>query len=93
MHDNWKIHKRLLDAGGLGPVVYHIPPRNGFLYDDIFTIERLVSTGRTVVYGRPGGKRSIFSPDYRENAFAEFTWDRYKRAEMIFHEFWKGESL
>jgi hypothetical protein len=84
---DWRIQKRLVEGGGLGPVVYRVPSRGGFSFDDIFEVERLISTGRTIVYGRPGGKRSIFSPDYRETAFAEFTWDRCERAEIIFNEF------
>lgn len=50
---DWKIHKKLLDGGGLGPVVYVIPARGGCKIEtEREIIAELLASGRTVVYGR-----------------------------------------
>ena len=50
----WKIHKRLLDAGGLGPVVYIIPARgSGKPLTEREQVLELLASGRKVVYVRP----------------------------------------
>lgn len=79
---NWKIHKRLLDAGGLGPVVYILPARGG----SKLSMERerclqLLAEGRMVVYVRPNPRpKSIFID--RDI----LTPERYERAERIWNE-------
>lgn len=75
---DWKIHKKLLDGGGLGPVVYIIPARgNGKIETERERIAELIASGRTVVYGRVD--RDMLTPE------------RYERAERILQEFLKGE--
>ena len=79
---DWKIHKRLLDAGGLGPVVYiWLPRTNRNLSLEYQRYLELQSAGRTVVYVRPGDhkNRDILTPG------------RYERAERIWNEFWKDK--
>ena len=83
---DWKIQKRLLDAGGLGPIIYILPARgNGKLARDRERISELLSSGRTVVYGRP--KRSIFvDKDI-------LTPERYEQTDRILNELLKGEKM
>lgn len=93
--NDWKIQKKLLEAGGLGPVVYIWKGRASCKR----TLERedvkeLLAGGRTVVYGRPerykkllGSRKPWILPD-RDI----LTPERYERAERIWNEFWKGEK-
>lgn len=95
LNNEWKTHKKLLDAGGLGPLVYHIPARGISRLSDAYRILELISGGRTVVYGRPGGKRQTVS---RVDGIIDYdilTPDRLERAERVlneFYAFWKGEQ-
>lgn len=94
LSNEWVTHKKLLDAGGLGPVVYYIPARGGSRLSDAYRVLGLVSGGRTVVYERPGGKRQTIS---RVDGIIDYdilTPDRLERAERILNEFYaflKGE--
>ena len=52
---DWKIHKKLLDAGGVGDRVYILQGRgSGKLETERKMIERLEAAGRTVIELRPG---------------------------------------
>lgn len=65
---DWKIHKKLIDAGGLGPVVYVIPARgSGKIDTEREMIAELLASGRTVVIR----DRDMLTPE------------RYERAERI----------
>lgn len=90
---DWKIHKKLLDAGGLGPIVYIIPARGSSKFEtERRRVEELIASGRKVVYVRPddrkrlqGGRQpwSIVDKDI-------LTPERYERAEKLLTEFLKG---
>jgi hypothetical protein len=74
----WKIEKKLLEAGGLGPVVYIIPARgSGKLSAERERVEKFLAKGRKVVYGRP---------DYDM-----LTPKQYERADRILNHILKGE--
>jgi hypothetical protein len=88
---DWKIQKRLLDAGGLGPIIYILPARsNGKLARDQERISELLSSGRTVVYGRPEkhenllGSRKSWSLKDRDI----LTPERYELADRFWNEYW-----
>lgn len=90
---DWKIHKKLLDAGGLGPVVYIWPARaSGKLSAEREKIERLLKEGRTVVCGRPGKPTRGITFTGVLLDFDILTPERYERAERIWNEFWKGKK-
>lgn len=94
LSNEWKTHKKLLDAGGLGPLVYHIPARGISRLSDAYRILELISGGRTVVYGRPGGKRQTIYPGGGIIDYDILTTDRLERAERVlneFYAFWKGD--
>lgn len=91
---DWKTHKRLLEAGGLGPVVYiYLPRTNRNLSLERRRYLELLAGGRTVVYVRPG--------DYKKLQGSRKPWlledrdiltpERYERAERVWNEFWKGK--
>lgn len=92
--NDWKIQKKLLEAGGLGPVVYIWPGRAcGKTMIQAEYINELLKSWRTVVYGRPvdhkkqlGSRKPWFLPD-RDI----LTPEQYERAERLWNEFWKGE--
>lgn len=88
---DWKLHKKLLDAGGLGPMVYYIPARGMSRLSDAYRILELCASGRTVVYGRPGGKRTMMSPGEGIMDYDMLTPERYERADKILNEFWRGK--
>lgn len=51
---DWKIQKKLLDAGGLGPVVYILRPRaNNCMSRALMRELELLMSGRTVIYVQP----------------------------------------
>lgn len=90
---NWKIHKKLLDAGGLGPVVYILPARGGSkLSAERERYLELLEGGRTVVYGRPDNRKKLVGA--RQPWILEdrdiLTPEAYERAERIWNEYWKG---
>jgi NDP-sugar pyrophosphorylase family protein len=93
MNYDWKIHKKLLDAGGLGSVVYILPARcNNKLALEQEIVNKLLSEGRTVVYGRPKQRQ------LRGTSFAGIcvdidilTPEAYERAERIWNEYWKNK--
>lgn len=89
---DWKIHKKLLDVGGVGPVVYYIPARGVTRLSDSYVILNLISGGRTVVYGRPGNRRQAISLADGIIDYDILTPERYERAERIWNEFWKGKK-
>lgn len=93
MNYNWKIHKRLLDAGGLGPVVYIYPARaNGKLLLQRKIEAELLASGRTVIYVKPD-KRPVRGVTLA-GVFVDrdiLTPERYERAERIWNEFWKNK--
>lgn len=89
-HD-WKIQKKLLDAGGLGPVVYILPARGG----SKFSVERekylqLLASGRQVVYVLPekhsnlAGSRKPWLLEDRDI----LTPERYELADRFWNEYW-----
>ena len=91
---DWEIHKKLLDGGGLGPVVYiYLPRTNRNLSLEHQRYLELIAGGREVVYVRPG--------DYKKLQGSRKQWlildrdiltpERYERAERIWNEFWKGK--
>jgi hypothetical protein len=90
---DWKIHKKLIDAGGLGPVVYILPARgSGKPLTERERVYELLASGRKVVYVRPkeskqtcGGRQSWLLPDKDI-----LTPERYERAEKLLNEFLKG---
>jgi hypothetical protein len=90
----WKIHKKLLDSGGLGPVVYVVPARgSGKLSAERERVASLLASGRKVVYVRPGeskrsygGRQAWSLPD--KDILAP---ERYERAEKLLNEFLKGD--
>ena len=84
--NDWKIHKKLLEAGGKGSVIYYIPARGGGKMDDI---SRLLAEDRTVVYVRPRENRTIVFDSW--NDLDILTPERYERAERILNEYWKGK--
>lgn len=91
---NWKLHKKLIDAGGLGPAVYICSARaNGKLATQRMIESELRASGRTVVYVRPqepkkllGARKSWVVMDRDV-----LTPEHYERAERIWNEYWKGE--
>lgn len=92
MNCDWKIHKKLMDGGGLGPVVYVIPARCDNRSSLVLEhVEELLASGRTVVYGRPGkserlqGSRSKLNLRDRDI----LTLEQYERAERILKEYLK----
>ena len=75
---DWKIEKRLLEAGGLGPVVYVVPARGGGkLLTELERINKFLSEGRKVVYGR--------------SDYDMLTPEQYERADRILNYILKGE--
>ena len=90
-HD-WKIQKRLFDAGGLGSVVYILPARGGSkLSAERERYLQLLAGGRTVVYVRSnkrarllGAKQPWFLQD-RDM----LTPEQYERADKIWNNFWR----
>lgn len=75
---SWKIEKRLLEAGGLGTVVYVIPARGGGkLSAEREKVNKFLVEGRKIVYGRP---------DYDM-----LTPEQYERADRILNYILKGE--
>jgi hypothetical protein len=90
---DWKIHKKLLDAGGLGPVVYIIPGRaNGTSFRAYKQYLELISAGRTVVYVSPekhkrlvGGRSKWVLVDRDV-----LTPEGYERAERIWNAYWEN---
>ena len=91
---DWTIHKKLLDAGGLGPVVYILIPRtNRNLAAEHARYLELLAAGRTVRYIRPGdpkrlqGSRKQWLLRDRDILSPE----AYERAERIWNEVWKNE--
>ena len=90
---NWKTHKKLLDAGGLGPVVYILPARGGSKpYAEPERYLQLLAGGRTVVYVRPDKRKKFVGA--RQPWILEdrdiLTPEAYERAERIWNEYWKG---
>lgn len=90
---DWKIHKKLLDAGGLGSVVYILPARaNGKMAAEREMVDELLASGRKVVYVRPEKKpvRGITLAGVLLDD-GILSWERYERADRILQEILKGE--
>jgi len=92
---DWKIHKKLLDAGGIGPIVYIWPARaNNKWYMEQKLVEKFLAEGRTVVYGRPQPNRrkllgtSLYSLIVDRDML---TPEQYERADRIWNEYWKNK--
>lgn len=84
---DWKIHKKLLDAGGLGPVVYIMPNRfNGCTFRAWKQIIEHEAKGRTVLYARPT-KRKRYSEPFID--YDILTLEQCERAERIWNEYWR----
>lgn len=91
---DWKIHKKLVDAGGLGPVVYILPPRaNRNLVAEHARYLELLAGGRTVVYVRPSDQKRLQGSrkQWMLRDYDVLTPEAYERAEQIWNEFWKNE--
>lgn len=91
---DWQIHKKLLDAGGLGPVVYIYPARGSCkLETERREVERLLVSGRQVVYVRPEDPKSLLGS---RNPWTLRDKDilapnQLERANEILKKFLKGE--
>ena len=93
--NDWKIQKKLLDMGGLGPVVYICKARasckQALEREDV---KELLAGGRTVVYVRPEKHTKL--PGSRKPWIVLdrdiLTPEQYERADRIWNEFWKGEA-
>lgn len=86
---DWKIHKKLLDGGGLGPKVYICSARaNGKLATQREIESRLRAEGRTVVYVRPD-KKPVRGTTLAGVLIDEdvLTPERWERAEGILNKF------
>lgn len=90
---DWKIQKRLLDVGGLGPVVYYIPARGVSRLSDVYRILELRASGRTVVYVRPQDSKKLLGArqPWVMRDRDVLTPERYERADRIFNEYWRGK--
>lgn len=89
---DWKIQKRLLDAGGLGPVVYILRPRTNSCMSRARMRElELRVRGRTVIYVQPQEPKNLLGSRkpwvVRDRDI--LTPEGYERAERIWNEFWK----
>lgn len=90
---DWKIHKRLLDAGGLGSTVCIMPARGqGKMWAQLELYQKLTSEGRTVIYGRPDKNRqAAFWTDCIID-YDILTPAALERADRIWREYWKGRN-
>ena len=88
---DWKIHKKLGEAGGIGPIIYILQARgNGKLHKQRELEDKFLASGRKVVYVQPDKNRqrgftlagAIIDLDI-------LTPERCERAERIWNEYWK----
>jgi hypothetical protein len=90
---DWKIHKRLLDAGGLGSSVYIMPARGqGKLYAQLELYAKLLAEGRTVIYRLPD---KLHRPACVVGDILDYdilTPAALERADRIWREYWKERN-
>ena len=90
---DWKIHKRLLDAGGLGSTVCIMPARGqGKMWAQLELYAKLLSEGRTVICGRPDKKRRAVSWTDCVIDYDILTPEALERADRIWREYWKRRN-
>lgn len=90
---DWKIAKKLLDAGGLGSVVYIMPARGqGKMWAQLDLYAKLLSEGRTVVYGRPNEPRRCISYIDSMLDYDILTPEALERADRIWRAYWEGRK-
>lgn len=90
---DWKIHKRLLDAGGLGSSVYIMPARGqGKMWAQLELYAKLLSEGRTVFCGRPNEPRRGFAYAGGIIDYDILTPAALERADRIWREYWKERN-
>lgn len=94
---DWRISKKLLDSGGLGPRVYiHLPRHMGrqHLLDEY--CKYLLNQGRQVVIMRPQKPEGYQLQGIGlYNAFIDkdiLSPESYARAERIWNEYWKDHN-
>lgn len=87
---DWKIVKKLIEAGGLGPRVYIRFPRNRFYWREC---EMLLSQYRQVVLQRSNRNDPPIAMQWMPSGGVFFDHDilsreSYERAERIWNEYW-----
>ena len=91
---DWKISKKLIDAGGLGPRVYITIPRyNGRTYATQKYCEYLLSQGRQVIFTQPNPRGVQLQGRTLRDVIIDKDIlpppESYARAERIWNEYWK----
>ena len=87
---DWKIAKKLLDAGGLGSVVYIMPARGQCkMWAQLDLYAKLLAEGRTVVYVQPNEPRRGFTYAGWIIDYDILTPDALERADRIWRAYWE----